>query len=153
MDKDNKKFPFEKERFEEKFPSKKEAFVIRKKRRQILVLFLSFSGYILRGFHTYSNFRSIVISSIPLSTYHHPSETPYPSHLQNGDRLSTTYHRSVSAMNRAFQDGGDRLKEDFYFCIWWREGIYGTSCIYSYISTAFQKKHISLQYAFCSSAW
>ena len=92
MDKDNKKFPFEKERFEEKFPSKKETFVIRKKRRQILVLFLSFSGYILRGFHTYSRFHSLLISPIPLSTYHHPSETPYPSHLQNGDRLSTTYH-------------------------------------------------------------
>ena len=35
-----------------------------------------------------------------------------------GDRLSTTYHRSVSAMNKAFQKGGDRLKEDFHFCIW-----------------------------------
>ena len=92
MVKDNKKFPFEKERFEEKFPSKKEAFVIRKKRRQILVLFLSFSGYILRGFHTYSRFHSLLISPIPLSTYHHPSETPYPSHLQNGDRLLLTYH-------------------------------------------------------------
>ena len=92
MDKDNKKFPFEKERFEEKFPSKKETFVIRKKRRQILVLFLSFSGYILRGFHTYSRFHSLLISPIPLSTYHHPSETPYPSHLQNGDRLLLTYH-------------------------------------------------------------
>ena len=92
MDKDNKKFPFEKERFEEKFPSKKEAFVIRKKRRQILVLFLSFSGYILRGFHTYSRFHSLLISPIPLSTYHHPSETTYPSCLQNGDRLLLTYH-------------------------------------------------------------
>lgn len=47
MDKDNKKFPFEKERFEEKFPSKKETFVIRKKRRQILVLFLSFRGVVI----------------------------------------------------------------------------------------------------------
>lgn len=92
MDKDNKKFPFEKERFEEKFPSKKETFVIRKKRRQILVLFLSFSGYILRGFHTYSRFHSLLISPIPLSTYHHPSETTYPSCLQNGDRLLLTYH-------------------------------------------------------------
>ena len=34
-----------------------------------------------------------------------------------GDRLATTYHRSVSMMNRTFQSGGDRLKEDFHFYI------------------------------------
>ena len=34
-----------------------------------------------------------------------------------GDRLLTTYHRSVNAMNREFQESGDRLKEDFHFCI------------------------------------
>ena len=32
-----------------------------------------------------------------------------------GDRLPTTYHRSTSAMNRAFRKSGDRLKEDFHF--------------------------------------
>ena len=35
-----------------------------------------------------------------------------------GDRLATTYHRFVSMMNRAFQSGGDRLKEDFHFYVW-----------------------------------
>ena len=34
-----------------------------------------------------------------------------------GDRLSTTYHRSISAMNRAFRKSGDRLKEDFHFFV------------------------------------
>ena len=38
-----------------------------------------------------------------------------------GDRLSTTYHRSTSAMNRAFQKSGDRLKEDFHFFVHERE--------------------------------
>ena len=32
-----------------------------------------------------------------------------------GDRLETTYHHSVSTMNKEFQKGGDRLKEDFRF--------------------------------------
>ena len=35
---------------------------------------------------------TIYKSKNPLSTYHHHPETPYSSHLQNGDRLSTTYH-------------------------------------------------------------
>ena len=35
--------------------------------------------------------------------------------------LSTTYHRSISAMNRAFQKSGDRLKEDFHFFVHERE--------------------------------
>ena len=35
----------------------------------------------------------LLIFPIPLSTYHHPSETLYRSYLQNGDRLSLTYHR------------------------------------------------------------
>ena len=34
-----------------------------------------------------------------------------------GDRLLTTYHRSVNTMNREFQESGDRLKEDFHFFI------------------------------------
>ena len=38
-----------------------------------------------------------------------------------GDRLPTTYHRSVSTMNRTFQSGGDRLKEDFRFYVWERK--------------------------------
>lgn len=29
-----------------------------------------------------------------------------------GDRLDTTYHHSVNTMNKAFQNGGDRLKEE-----------------------------------------
>ena len=38
-----------------------------------------------------------------------------------GDRLSTTYHRSISAMNKAFWKSGDRLKEDFHFFVHERE--------------------------------
>lgn len=29
-----------------------------------------------------------------------------------GDRLTTTYHRSVSTIRKGFQKGGDRLKEE-----------------------------------------
>ena len=71
-----------------------------------------------------------------------------------GDRLQTTYHRSESMMNKGIRKVGDRLKEDFRFFIWKRVvGLYRASCIYSCISAAFQKKDISLSYAFCSSAW
>ncbi len=38
--------------------------------------------------------------------------------IDEGDRLPTTYHHPVSAMNRTFQSGGDRLKEDFHFYVW-----------------------------------
>ncbi|WP_369889721.1 hypothetical protein [Bacteroides sp. AN502(2024)] len=29
-----------------------------------------------------------------------------------GDRLTTTYHRSVTTMDKEFQNDGDRLKEE-----------------------------------------
>ena len=32
-----------------------------------------------------------------------------------GDRLATTYHHSECTMNKQFQKGGDRLKEDSCF--------------------------------------
>jgi len=40
----------------------------------------------------YSSLPSIDKNENPLSTYHHPSETPCSSHLQSGDRLLLTYH-------------------------------------------------------------
>lgn len=58
-------------------------------------LYLVYLGYFLslpqKFFILNANDFSIQIEN-PLSTYHHHSETPYSSHLQNGDRLSTTYH-------------------------------------------------------------
>ena len=35
-----------------------------------------------------------------------------------GDRLETTYHHSVSTMNKEFQKGGDRLKEELIKPVW-----------------------------------
>jgi len=40
----------------------------------------------------YSQSSSYVKNKNPLSTYHRPSETAYSSYIQNGDRLSLTYH-------------------------------------------------------------
>ena len=40
----------------------------------------------------YSQSSSYVKNKNPLSTYHRPSETACSSYIQNGDRLSLTYH-------------------------------------------------------------
>jgi len=40
----------------------------------------------------YSQSSSYVKNKNPLSTYHLPSETACSSYIQNGDRLSLTYH-------------------------------------------------------------
>ena len=36
---------------------------------------------------------------------------------RDGDRLTTTYHRSVSTFCKGFQKGGDRLKENLHFSL------------------------------------
>ena len=58
----------------------------------------------------YIPFSIIYKSENPLSTYHHHSETPYSSHLQNGDRLSTTYHRSITYHHPGKDNAGIQIK-------------------------------------------